>query len=343
MQKQPSDHISPFPIWRGGRDGHPVVLRLEWRAEKLLHALGHSALVLVSLYTAGALVSLIGVAAAAFGVWTYVEEADDRALARYADRASLINDAIERLGDAQGAALDQGQDQAIEALVTFGIGLSQFNLSKTTFGPAKLRKGLFFTTDFTASRFLDTNLSMANLNLAQLPRAEFFHADLRRAQVENATAEAARFFESCAVFASFKGAKLVNARFYRSNIAGASFRDANLQGARFENVTTQADAGGELAAICSFDLEEQISLIFTDARTDFAGANLRGAMFFNADLRNARGLDEAHLKQACSWGQTLLPDDMPRLRPCTPLPPPTAPARTTGETDAAPSATGTNP
>lgn len=320
MQEHAPDHLPPFPIWRAGREGSTRWLRAEWQAERVLYALGHSAIGRVVLYAAGAIVSLIGVATAAFGVWTYVAEAEDRALTRYAERASLINDAMERLIAAKGATLDQGQNQALEALVTLGIGLSQFDLSGTSFGQARLRHGLFFTTDLRNARFFDTDLVGANLGLAQLNNVEFFHADLRQASFENATAESTRFFESCAAFASFGGTRLAHARFYRTNITGTSFKDANLQGARFENVTTVPDPDGDLSAICDFALDERLRLSLEGPTADFTGANLRGASFFNADLINARGLGNSRLRESCSWGGTRLPAGIDPLAPCNPLP-----------------------
>lgn len=105
---------------------------------------------------------------------------------------------------------------------------------------------------------------------------------------------------------NFSNAVLARADASRSQFEGANFSDADLRRARLVN------------ARCPRARFDRAILVQTDARgADFTRAsfssadvtrmNLRDANLSGADLRNARGLTQAQLDQACGDRRTRLP------------------------------------
>lgn len=115
-------------------------------------------------------------------------------------------------------------------------------------------------------------------------RADFSNAVLTRADASGSQFEAADFTSADLTLVSLVGARCLRAQFDDATLRHVDARGADLRGADFR---------GAIVTGASFD-----------------GADLSGA-----DLRQAEGLTQAQLDQACGDGQTRAPRGM-RIRAC---------------------------
>jgi uncharacterized protein YjbI with pentapeptide repeats len=100
------------------------------------------------------------------------------------------------------------------------------------------------------------------------------------------------------------GARMTNSNFSRSDFSNAVLAHADGTGSRFEGANfTDADLAGARFVRASL------------LRARFRGARLDRADLSGADLRQARGLTQAQLDQACGDGRTRLPRGM-RVERC---------------------------
>ncbi len=157
---------------------------------------------------------------------------------------------------------------------------------------------------------VENDISLRNMDLRQvnLENAELPNADLRGANLwctilvganlsgsnfENANSQLVNFYDANLYHANFTGASVASSGFWissddksrnrKGSLAGADFSDARLYGARFSRVLL--------------------------AGTAFTNARFGNTRFENVDLREARGLSQVQLNNACREGDDVqLPD-----------------------------------
>ena len=122
-------------------------------------------------------------------------------------------------------------------------------------------------------------LAGARMTNSNFGRSDFSNAVLARADASRSDFEGANFTQADLTRMRLVEASCPRARFERARLQGADARGANFTRATFAS----ADV----------------------TRMNFEDANLSGA-----DLRNARGLTQAQLDQACGDGRTRLPRGM---------------------------------
>ncbi|MBV8094633.1 MAG: pentapeptide repeat-containing protein [Acetobacteraceae bacterium] len=146
-----------------------------------------------------------------------------------------------------------------------GASLQKLDLSGFNFTRANLSGADLFGAKLVGADFTEANLSGAHLNLAWIIRANFTRADLSHASLKALVVSEGLETKRSEV-ANFTGAKLrgaqVQARFSLFDMRGADF------------------SGAHMAA----DMRNQSMGLM---RTEFAGADLRGANFMGADLGHA--------------------------------------------------------
>jgi uncharacterized protein YjbI with pentapeptide repeats len=170
---------------------------------------------------------------------------------------------------------------------------------------ADLRDSDLSRADFQRADFAGADLESADLEGTDLDSANFRNACLRKAVMRDADMEDADFRHAYLGRTDLRSRFLTRADFSFAELYGADLRGADLSGADFRG----ASFG------CFVAHKKELS-----PRIDcpnLEGALLRGARFEGADLRQATGLAQTKLDEACGDADTHLPPGLhiPRCPP----------------------------
>lgn len=172
-----------------------------------------------------------------------------------------------------------------------------FSMIGTNFDYAKMFFSYFKNIDFTNSSLEKAQMYNIGMIQTKATSANFSGAILTNAclawcDFENADFSKASLAETVLVRVNFSGSNMINANFSYSNIIACNFEGASCQNASFKNVIQDRT---ELKkqnpkALQGIDLGESRGLRFcftTLTNTDFSGAKLDKAYFFNAIGQNS--------------------------------------------------------
>jgi uncharacterized protein YjbI with pentapeptide repeats len=141
-------------------------------------------------------------------------------------------------------------------------------------------RGYFFGADLQTTRFIDSNLTEAYFDSANLRRVSFRLADLTDASLADVTATQVSFDDANLTNVDFTGANLYQSWFTRTTLAGTNFTDANVSGADFGGATVFGFTASQLYSTAS----HQNGML---AAIDLSRNNLTGWDFSNQELSNS--------------------------------------------------------
>jgi hypothetical protein len=148
----------------------------------------------------------------------------------------------------------------------------------------------------------------ADLRGADLRDADLLDADLYHAQLSGARLSGAKLLAADLRGADLRGAELVRADLREARLRGADLREADLASAALAFADLR-EASLERARLARADLSHVLL-----QRARLAGVDLSRAEIGGADLREARGLEQAQLDSACADRGTRV-DPVSALRP----------------------------
>jgi uncharacterized protein YjbI with pentapeptide repeats len=192
------------------------------------------------------------------------------------------------------------------------------NLAEANLGyanPAK-REGAasLIGADLRGADLTRTILSGADLRTARLDDARFGNANLEHARLSNTSLKHADFDGANLCYANLGSANFEDGRLSGAILYGADLSNANLIGVELSDADLRgADLSG--ADLRGAELGHALIRQALLRRTNLEGADTVGAVFDFADLKDAHGITQEQLDNACGQGVQNLPSSLV-IHPC---------------------------
>jgi uncharacterized protein YjbI with pentapeptide repeats len=225
--------------------------------------------------------------------------------------SAFLREAYLEGADLRGAHLEGANlgNAHLEHAYLHGAHLEAADLNGAILNGADLSGGNLNSAILSGANLTGANLSGADLSGAKLRAANLGSANLRTAKLSSADLSGVDLSAANLGSADLSGADLNNATLQLAELSSANLRSANL-----------AVANLSWATLIRADLNKAALWSANLSGANLSGANLSGAdlqltELSGADLRDARGLTQAQLDEACGKPKAL-PPGLTLDKPC---------------------------